>query len=192
MKVKNTLAIFSLTLCVALNGQIDKKSADIIGSPKDKFVKNQDYLAPTTKEYKNVFGDSLKGFDEEALKLDALANNVGGQEYSNFLSLRKRAFINAKYKIGAYQAPTNPTPGKKGNSNTVLGAPCVNEGFESTSVGQITSGSGVSGWTISSGMNSCNAITTEGMPTIIGRAGSPEFWIVQTPITKRAFYWKYS
>lgn len=130
--------------------------------------------------------DSLKGFDEKSVKINALNNNIYGREYANYLVLLKRDFINKKYKIGSY-APqsnlpqtTNNRPSKYSPA-TVNVAPCVNEGFESTAVGTYagaTNSVAVTGWTIQN-----QAVGTCPVPSTVFNPGSPEFSIVATPVT---------
>ena len=85
--------------------------------PKAKFINNQDYLsASSLKDYKNYYGDSLKGFDENIFKAQLLANNVFGQEYINHVNRLKRNYIKQKYNIGFEFAPIN-NPNSNPNQN---------------------------------------------------------------------------
>lgn len=171
---------------------------------KSRYIKNQDYLSQSSMGYTETYhADSLRGFDESWVKAELLSRGVYGAEYINFLPRAKREYIDLKYKIGIYSDKAQSTPA---NSNTggisskptggggavINVAPCVNEDFEATAVGQYNTASAVLGWTIESGANTtvvypqlgnasygagCNA---NAIPS--WNAGSPEFWIMQTPI----------
>src|SRR4051812_20663627 len=131
---------------------------------KSNYVTNQDYLSSSTlKDYRSFYGDSLKGFDEAAIKAKLLGQNVYGQEYLGYIARLKREFVNQKYKIGPafappapQVAPLPPPPVQNGKSlgggGQINAAPCVNEDFEATAVGYYTGTSqatAVAGWTIS-------------------------------------------
>ena len=188
MKVKSTLAILIFSFCTILNAQTDRNSSAIngTGNVKDRFVRNQDYLAPTTRDYKNVYGDSLKGFDEAVIKARVAHSNVYGTEYQLYLQTQKRAYIDKKYSIGQF-APKpalviNNAPSKgKGNTNLVLSGPCVNEGFEATTPGAYTGSTNslaINGWTVESQSTSagCGIGST-------WNPGSPKCWILTTPLS---------
>ncbi len=185
--MKKIITAFVVAASLGLQAQtFDKKDLDGGSEAKKSFIKNQDYLkSGVQKPGKPGPNDSLYGFDEETIKIQSLQNNIFGEEYINYLKILKRQFIYNKYKIGAQYAakpaPQSPGKGKLGNNNVINVAPCVNEDFELTAPGQYNSSNGVQGWTITSGQNSCNQLTGEGMPTTWNQ-GSPEFWIVATPI----------
>jgi hypothetical protein len=61
-----------------------------------------------------------------------------------------------------------------GSSAVINVSPCVNEGFESTSVGIYTAGNAVTGWSITSQTASCSLAGWT--------SGSPEFSIISTPL----------
>ncbi len=86
--------------------------------------------------------DSLKGFEEERIKQDALSRGFFGSEYKVFMYRAKRNFINEKYGFTGYQF--------KQGAPVVNNAPCVNEDFEASTVGTVTA---VSGWTLTQGQN---------------------------------------
>lgn len=201
-KIFNTLSIVACILGSSLNAQTNKSvsgstSNDVQISPSDsksKFVSNQDYLSPSSlKDYKNFYGDSLKGFDEAAVKSDLVSRFYYGQEFIAVMNFRKREFIDAKYKIGAYAAkakqpvqPAQPKTNSKpigGNPNTINLAPCVNEDFELTLPGNYNNvASPVTGWTVQSTSSLGNQLAC-GTPTNAAWiTGSPEFSIVATPV----------
>jgi gliding motility-associated-like protein len=198
----NTLSIVVCFLGLSLNAQTNKTSNNSLSDPsqnpvdsKASFINNQDYLsASTLKDYKNYYGDSLKGFDEMKIRVDLLARHFYGSEYLAVMNFKKREFINNKYKIGpqpvAMPAPPILPAQPKGNvggkliggGNTINMAPCVNEDFESTLPGTYTSSNAVIGWTVQN-------ITTLGNQLACGSPsnpaylpGSPEFSIVATPV----------
>lgn len=202
MNMKNifkSLSFIGLTFSLALNAQtastkLTSKPDQLSDSPqqeaKSAYLANQDYLSPSaSKAYKNSFGDSLKGFDEAKIKAELLAIGLGGQEFQGHLLHLKREYINNKYNIGlklpvvnvpVYNNSNSTTPaagGKPiGGGNSVNLAPCVNEGFESTTPGAYTTSNAVTGWTITSTSN--NGVC----PRTSWTAGSNEFSIVATPI----------
>jgi gliding motility-associated-like protein len=160
---------------------VSKKSA------KENYINSQNYLSSKSlKDYKNQYGDSLKGFDEEKVKVELLNHGVYGEEYLNYIKTVKRAYIDAKYHLNQTplsvpqnSVPNLPTSNAKpiGGNNSVNIAPCVNEDFESSTPGQYTTANAITGWTVSSQVaNSCATNT-------VWTAGSPKFWIRQTPIT---------
>lgn len=156
-------------------------------SAKESYINNQNYLSTySLNDYKNQYGDSLKGFDEAKIKVELLNHGVYGEEYHIYIKTLKRDYINKKYHLNpapvipsVNTVTSSPTSGAKpiGGNNSVNFAPCVNEDFESSTAGQYTTGNAITGWTISSQVaNSCATNTT-------WTSGSPKFWIRQTPIT---------
>jgi hypothetical protein len=154
--ILHTLSIIGLGLSLTVNAQSSKNKTKL--QPVDKtpsevkseYINNQDYLSESSlKDYNSYYGDSLNGFDEAAVKADLLNKHVYGQEYIGYIKIVKRNFINKKYSIGQYapsqqqvQTPVPPTPGKNiGGGSFVNVAPCVNEGFESTTAGAYTGAS---------------------------------------------------
>lgn len=129
--------------------------------------------------------DSLKGFDEEAAKQEALSRGFFGSEYHVIMYSMKRDFINKKY--GYY---TGPGANAKGTNPVINAAPCVNEDFESspstTSTSTVgTIGTSLLGWTASWGQNSgINGSCTQS--GCCPSAGSTDAWIRQTPWTAPA------
>ena len=112
---------------------VEENSTDV----KSKYIINQDYLSKNSLvDYKSYFGDSLKGFDEMAIKVQLLNNNVFGSEYINHINNLKRSYINQKYNLNQPlpQSPINNRPiGGGGNQVNSPGNACVNEDFELTS-----------------------------------------------------------
>ncbi|MEI8137759.1 MAG: hypothetical protein WCH21_10590, partial [Bacteroidota bacterium] len=103
--------------------------------------------------------DSLAGFEEEAARNTAISEGFLGEEFKVKMWQYKRAYVNAKYGI-------TPKLHKYANSTynslrTAVVPACVNEDFEGSTAGQITTSNQINGWTVSSGMNqnpsnSCN------------------------------------
>lgn len=115
--------------------------------------------------------DSLKGFDEESEKQEALSRGFFGSEYKVFMYRAKRNFINKKY--GYDSAPSMDNA--KGVAPVINAAPCVNEDFEASPVGLV--GATLSGWIISEGSNSGSCAMAGCCPT----AGGLDAWIRTTP-----------
>ena len=205
-----TLSALGLMFSITLNAQNKSQSTtqpvhseNAPADAKSMYIKNQDYLSQNAMGYTETYhADSLRGFDEALVKSELLSRGVYGAEYINFLPRAKREYIDRKYKVGMYSdmAQLSPAISTSGISSKPTGGggavinlpPCVNEDFESTTPGQYTAGNAVTGWTIQSGMNTsvvypqlgnasygagCNA---NAIPS--WNAGSPEFWIVQTPM----------
>jgi gliding motility-associated-like protein len=182
---------FSLSLTAQTNKTIgtqtnEQESNNVVTDVKKGFVESQGYLnnnAASFKNYVHFYADSLKGFDENTVKAQLLGSRFYGAEYIHVMNEQKREFINKKYKIGSY-APADPTQyGNKpiGGGGNVYVAPCVNEGFESTPVGTYNTGLAISGWTVGSGNNSWPNGGACVTPNYAAN-GSPECWIMTTPI----------
>lgn len=91
--------------------------------------------------------DSLDGFDEMAVRQNAFNAGFSGAEFKVFMYYAKRDFIKIKYNI----ADVSQNAFKI--QNTVGTLASVNEDFESSPVGTITSSNQVLGWTVTSGTN---------------------------------------
>ena len=152
---------------------------------KMQYVQEQNYLsANSLVGFKNVYGDSLNGFNEMKIKHELLAKGIQGWEAAIYLQTLKRDFINDKYALVKKQEVTN-TPifnNNTGSKKTGLGAiinatPCVNEDFELTPSGTYAAINSVAGWTLQSRLANSggNACGTNWNP------GSPTFSILTTP-----------
>jgi gliding motility-associated-like protein len=191
-----TLSLIGLFM--GLNAQTESGRAKSQTEPsapengaKSAYINNQNYLSKSSlKDYKSYYGDSLKGFDEEAVKVELLSRFYYGEEFINVMAWRKRDFINSKYKIGDH-APKPPQPQLPvsnlkpiggGGGNSTNSTPCVNEGFEATAPGVYNTGNAVNGWTVESTTSNGKTLAC-GTPTNAPWvAGSPEFSIAATPI----------
>lgn len=196
MKISHLLLIVCVTVffqsAFTQNTKTPVKSGVTENTPEQKnaketYINNQNYLSESAlKDYKSDYGDSLRGFDEKKIKAELLNHGVYGAEYLLYIKQVKRDYINKKYHL---QPPLTGTHLQSnynqsgtlsktiGGGNFVNIAPCVNEDFETSSVGQYTTANAISGWTVSSqAANSCNTNT-------VWNAGSSKFWIVSTPIT---------
>ncbi|WP_317899957.1 gliding motility-associated C-terminal domain-containing protein [Aurantibacillus circumpalustris] len=189
-----TLSFIGLSLSLSLNAQTSSNNAKsqvglTVSEPsnqyKSAYLANQDFLSSNSMSvYKNNFGDSLNGFNENKIKNELLAQGIPGWEIQSHIYVLKRRFINNKYDIGlkpVYMPVNNPnvttTGGKTiGGGNIVNLAPCVNEGFESSLPGVYTSSNGVTGWTVSSRQQDGACSPTGWTP------GSPAFSLIATPI----------
>lgn len=197
-KLTQFLSVLFLVLGLSINAQDNgsrtKSKSSPVSSPssesqaKASYVKNKEYLLGTSDvPNKNVYGDSLNGFDENAEVARLLTRGLEMKEIKGYMVFLKRQYIQKKYSLGMY-AKLKPiingagvppmTNGKPlGGNNTINLAPCVNEDFESTTPGVYTTANGVGGWNITSRANDSQCSPTT------WTAGSNEFEIVQTPIT---------
>ena len=209
-RIITSLSVLGLMFSLSVNAQIKNQQNSQTSRPdnapseaKARYVKNQDYMSQNSMGYSETYhADSLRGFDETWVKAELLSRGVYGAEYMSFLPRVKREYINKKYSIGEFAAkPIQTVPSSNGGnisakptggSAVINLAPCVNEDFESTALGQYTGANSVTGWTVESGMNNttiysqlgntnygaaCNANALASW-----NAGSPELWVVQTPI----------
>lgn len=114
--------------------------------------------------------DSLSGFDETGANQAALRGGYFGAEYKVFMYRAKRNFINRKYGYSQYSDND-----KKGNP-IVNAVGCLNEDFELSPVGPVSS---ISGWTITTGQN-INSCSMAGCctPTTLSTINT---WIKTTP-----------
>ncbi len=108
--------------------------------------------------------DSLIGFDETAAQNSAISEGFLGEEFKVRMWQLKRIYINSKYGI-----TPKITKYKNSNYNNLKAhaAVCVNEDFEASTAGIITTANQINGWSLSNGMNqfpntSCNFTTTPG------------------------------
>lgn len=112
-----------------------------------------------SNSFKKIFsGDSLVGFDEEAVKLAGIAEGLYGDSFKTLLEIKKRAFINSKYGLDEqsfnnFGLPNTNISGYSlktiGGPNFINNAPCNNEDFE---IGNL------SGWSAATGTNSGSQI----------------------------------
>ena len=100
--------------------------------------------------------DSLTGFDENLAKQSAFNDGFFGSEYKVYMYRAKRNFVNGKYNLLA----SSQNQFKYINANAATAA-CMNEDFELSLPGPITTTNQIGGWAVSSGNNnfpnnSCN------------------------------------
>lgn len=145
MKLKITTILAVLTLfTTALRGQ----------------NKEFDWNPITNPKYQHIFdSDSLRGFDEEAVRRAAISDRILGAEFKVKMYFAKRNYIKDKYGLWpkqqqnySSQARAAVTPG------------CVNEDFELSTAGAVTSTGQVNGWVITRGVHTgssdaCNLIS---------------------------------
>ncbi|WP_317897020.1 gliding motility-associated C-terminal domain-containing protein [Aurantibacillus circumpalustris] len=198
--MKNPLKTLSLVVCILisnLNAQTSKtnnasssfESKIDPTDPKATYINTQNYLSTSTlKDYRNYYGDSLKGFDEAAVKAELISRLYYGQEFISVMAFRKRDYIDQKYKLGEYAAKpivaSQPIVNTKqiGGQNFINVAPCVNEDFEATPAGTYNSLNAITGWSLET-TNTNGKQLACGTPTnAVWVGGSPEFSIVTTPI----------
>lgn len=113
-------------------------------------------------------GDSLSGFNEASAKQEALNRGFFGSEFKVFMYRAKRNYINEKYGY-------NNGYVFKQEAASIAGAPCVNEDFEASPIGPISS---VAGWTITEGQNTSSCTMGGCCSTVATGVNS---WIRATP-----------
>jgi gliding motility-associated-like protein len=181
------LSLFSMSINAQINKQQSEKSNEvIIAGIKADFVQSQQYLNPSSS-FKSVLSfntDSLAGFDEAASKVRLLSSYFYGAEFTHAMNTLKRQYIINKYNlygsISNNNSNNNSSNKQIGGPNNVFTAPCVNEDFEATAPGQYLGANSVNGWTV---MSTNNGFPGAACTTPLnGAAGSPEFWIVSTPL----------
>lgn len=197
-KILNTLSIVVCILGFALNAQTNKSAPQsteqIQLNPTDiksKFIKNGDYLNPSIQQdYTNYYGDSLKGFNEAAVRADLYAEYPMAKEFFAVLNFRKRDFIDQKYKLGRYAPKPSQSNPVHSNSKTIGSGsgvinylPCVNEDFESSTPGSYNNvANPITGWTVESTSSISYSLACNIPTNPVWVSGSPEFSIVTTPI----------
>ena len=100
--------------------------------------------------------DSLSGFDENLTKQNAFNDGFFGSEYKVYMYRAKRNFVNGKYNLLA----SSQNQIKYINANAATAA-CLNEDFELSPLGPITTTNQIPGWSVRLGNNnspnnSCN------------------------------------
>ncbi|PBQ34296.1 hypothetical protein CNR22_21810 [Sphingobacteriaceae bacterium] len=97
--------------------------------------------------------DSLVGFDENAARASAISERFLGSEFKIRMFRLKREFINNKYNL-VHTSPIMYDINTYLDNNRPAAQPgCVNEDFEASSPGVITSSTQITGWTITGGLN---------------------------------------
>ncbi len=139
---------------------------------------NQDLYSQTDKQSTRlkylsyVFpADSLSGFNEVGNSNAALSGGFFGIEYKIYMYRAKRNYINKKY----HYSPPPSMDSFKGSTPVINAAPCVNEDFEASPLGQV--GATLSGWIISQGQNTSSCTMGGCCPT----AGGLDAYIRNTP-----------
>jgi gliding motility-associated-like protein len=128
--------------------------------------------------------DSLEGFDEASARQGALQNGCFGKEFHVYMERAKRNYIKRKYNLKdhehKHEVPVynygNYSEKFSGNAN-VMALPCVNEDFEQSPAGAISTPNGVAGWILNNGSNTNNSCTQSGCCT----GAAPIAQIIQTP-----------
>lgn len=81
-------------------GQAASQTPLLGGSAKSSYITNQEYLLGTSNvPSKNIYSDSLKGFDEADIKSSLLARGLSGGEVYGHLNHLKREYINQKFNF---------------------------------------------------------------------------------------------
>jgi len=112
--------------------------------------------------------DSLAGFDETAARNSAISEGFLGEEFKVRMWQLKRQYVNTKYSI---VHKVHKYKGSSYNSAKTSAVPaCVNEDFEASPAGIVSTANQINGWSVGSGMNqfpysSCNLPPLTGPPT---------------------------
>jgi gliding motility-associated-like protein len=126
------------------------------------FGQNQNFdTSPLANlKYYHIFdADSLKGFQEDAVRSAALNDHIYGSEFKVKMYYEKRRYINNKYDLW----PKNVPDYSDQHRGAVLPG-CVNEDFEASTAGAVTTSAQVNGWVITRGVHgtgsdACNLVS---------------------------------
>ncbi|MEI6022210.1 MAG: hypothetical protein WCR21_13870, partial [Bacteroidota bacterium] len=189
----NAQIIAQIKSSININDSKNVNTETTENSFKTNYIQNQNYLSKSSLKY---FGnDSLKGFDENKIRIELLSRGLSSNETHGYIEILKRQFINEKFALikvlnespskpdntSTTDAPIKPArnPRNVGGGAMISVSPCVNEGFEATPVGAYIGASNslaVTGWTLSS------RIANGSCPFSNWTNGATEFSIVSTPI----------
>jgi gliding motility-associated-like protein len=139
MKLKLNILTAAFLICAIM---LNKSFAQ---SPGKNFV-------PSPIVYTIFDADSLKGFDEDAARRSAISENFLGAEFKVRMYKLKRQYINNKYNLWPKPQKVKTTQFSPVAKTQVVPA-CVNEDFESSTAGAITTSNQVLGWTVLRGLN---------------------------------------
>ncbi|MBS1652960.1 MAG: gliding motility-associated C-terminal domain-containing protein [Bacteroidetes bacterium] len=152
-KIKQLLAVLAVVVCFGLKAQTEK----------------------TFKVYSYVFTqDSIAGFDEESVKSMATQYGVYGNEFINYMYIKKRAYVKSKYnlrttypKAHVYNYPVTNFNAKLSSVLASSGA-CNNEDFEDaqSNPGPQTSGP-VNGWTLYESLSGANFCSPSALGAVV-------------------------
>ncbi len=107
----------------------------------------------SSQNYFSLFdSDSLKGFDETRAVAQAIQEGFVGSEAKLKMYRLKREFIDAKYGLSSQKFPEQALASISAAKQFTVQA-CLNDDFESSPAGVITSSSQISGWLIEQGYN---------------------------------------
>ncbi len=139
MKLKLNILTAAFLICAVT---LNKSFAQ---APGKSFV-------PNPIVYTIFDADSLKGFDEDAARRSAISENFLGAEFKVRMYKLKRQYINNKYNLWPKPQKVKTTQFSPVAKTQVVPA-CVNEDFESSTAGAITTSNQVLGWTVLRGLN---------------------------------------
>lgn len=117
-------------------------------------------FVPNPIVYKIFDTDSLRGFDEEAARRSAISENFLGSEFKVRMYQLKRKYINDKYNLAPKASKTKGANTFNYAAKTTVVAGCVNEDFEASTAGVITTSNQIAGWTVMNGLNDPVATVT--------------------------------
>ena len=118
--------------------------------------------------------DSLAGFNETAVTMEATSRGFFGEEFKAFMQTKKREFVNNKYNFPVFDYEAAYVANYRNSSAVINALPCVNEDFESGSFSGWTIGRGVSNFT-----TGCPATTNN--PCTVTPVASSLAAVVSTP-----------
>lgn len=139
MKLKLNILTAAFLICAVT---LNKSFAQ---APGKSFV-------PNPIVYTIFDADSLMGFDEDAARRSAISENFLGAEFKVRMYKLKRQYINNKYNLWPKPQKVKTTQFSPVAKTQVVPA-CVNEDFESSTAGAITTSNQVLGWTVLRGLN---------------------------------------
>ena len=125
----------------------------------------QDGRSANTYPFHLFDTDSLRGFDEEAARRSAISENFLGAEFKVRMFQLKRKYINDKYNLW------RPVSNQSYNNYAAKGAAvpgCVNEDFEASTAGTITTNNQILGWTVSRGTNNSSIVSGANSCNLLG------------------------
>ncbi|MBL7912667.1 MAG: SprB repeat-containing protein, partial [Bacteroidia bacterium] len=147
-------------------------------------LKAQDQSYYNTRLAYKFSVDSLAGFDEEAAIKGFSLDGFEGKELRWVTYNAKRNYVNAKYNLIKPQVQINQSYSNFkpiGGNLSVNAAPCVNEDFEASPVGQVI-GNTLAGWGVGSMNNPCCGAGAACVNLATVTAGSSECWVRATPM----------
>ncbi len=125
------------------------------------------------EDHHSSFGDSLDGFNADAVMQRAFANNLGPGEAALYLAKCKRQYIDRRYGLTRTQGNTNTLASMRVPNNALVMPPCTNMDFEA---GNFTGWTGFIGDNTASSsgplQNIVNGFFSNGMDALVTDASA--------------------